>query len=478
MELVEGAVDVDVPPDVLGSAFFRPHLWPAWNTCIAWVRNHELRLGDRLVFLFEPVRPWLPYRLPCTSRISQLEPNRRVTWEVTALPGFYARHTYSITPLSGGRSRFSSSEQAAGPSFRAARALWLAHFNFVKERSMQGVRLLEAAYRLHGRLDEADVPRRRGAARSLRDLLGVTEILRFRPVALDDDIWALRGGGGNSLIVKGDDEALLIDTKMAFFARLLCWWARCKLGVPVTTVVNTHFHFDHTFGNARFDGVTVRSHKNTPELMRGRDPEFWQSHPESVPSDLIETDHHLKFGEASIAIYTLPPAHTAGDLWAHVRKNGHDYVFTGDIGSFGHYPFLDVGEGGTDLAGWARACRQIANTLPGATFVPGHGPVGNAGDLRRLACYIEFLERSVKESAAEGLDVGATIRNVDLSSWRLRVLPVFHYGERLISARANVRRAFRLCVGTSGALAGRAERSDASWPWPVAGTAQRAGRSE
>jgi len=76
--------------------------------------------------------------------IVEVEQNRNVTWEVTTLPGFFARHSYSVTDLGGGRSRFSSWEQGTGPTLRTARRFWLAQFEFVKNRSLHGARLLEA----------------------------------------------------------------------------------------------------------------------------------------------------------------------------------------------------------------------------------------------------------------------------------------------------------------------------------------------
>ncbi|MDQ6838338.1 MAG: MBL fold metallo-hydrolase [Actinomycetota bacterium] len=448
MAPVEGSVEIDVPAAVIGEAFFQANLWPRWNACMAWVHNRELRRGDQLNWVFEPIRPWFLYRFPATAKIIEVEEGRKVTWEVTALPGFYAQHTYTITDLGHGKSRFSSWEQATGPTFRATRVFWTAHFEFVKNRSLQGARLLEAAYRLHGQLGEAQLPKRRGPVGSLADLLGALEPLRLQPIALSDDLWAVLGGGGNSLVLKTDDQAVVIDPKMPPFATLFRWWVKRTVGAPVTTVIDTHHHVDHTFGNPQFPEATIVAHAHVPQLMRRRDGPFWRSHPDSVPTgpDLVDNDRTLEIGPTSIDIRPVPQAHTTGDVWIHITKNSRDYVVTGDIGCHGHYPFFDAGDGGADLAGWARAARQIADAYPNATVVPGHGPVGTADDLRHLAVYIEFLERSVRGSAAEGLDQAATVRNVDLSSWRLGALPVFHYGENLLTARTNVRRAFDLCT--------------------------------
>ena len=109
MEPITASVELDVPVDALWKAFDQPSLWPRWNPCF-WCRNKRLQLGDKLIWCFEPIRPWFGYKMPAVASIVEIEPGRKVTWEVTALPCFYARHTYSIDEMPGGRSPFTSWE--------------------------------------------------------------------------------------------------------------------------------------------------------------------------------------------------------------------------------------------------------------------------------------------------------------------------------------------------------------------------------
>lgn len=153
MEPVAGSVDVAIPADVLWSAFSRPRGWPLWNRCFTWVRNPSLELDRHLVWAFEPIRQAYLYRMPAIARIVELEPGRRVTWEVTAFPGMYARHSYELEPLADDRTRFGSWEQAMGPGLRALRRPWTAHFAFVRDESLVGARRLESLYRRRGSLE-------------------------------------------------------------------------------------------------------------------------------------------------------------------------------------------------------------------------------------------------------------------------------------------------------------------------------------
>jgi hypothetical protein len=159
---VEGSVEVDIPVAVLWKAFLRADAWPRWNKCFFWAKNRNLKLGDKLIWAFEPIRWWLPYKMPASATIVELEEERKVTWEVTVLPGFYARHTYFMEDLGGGKTRFGSWEKATGWSFRLAKAFWIAHFTFVKDRSLDGGRALEEVYRREGSLDvDRLAPKRR-----------------------------------------------------------------------------------------------------------------------------------------------------------------------------------------------------------------------------------------------------------------------------------------------------------------------------
>jgi hypothetical protein len=114
-----------VPVSTLWEAFTRADLWPRWNRCMLWVHNRDLIRNRRLLWAFRPIRRWYPYVLPAVARIVEVKDKKRVTWEVTALPGFYARHTYHMKNLGGGRTRYGSWEKAMGRGFRLTRWFWV-----------------------------------------------------------------------------------------------------------------------------------------------------------------------------------------------------------------------------------------------------------------------------------------------------------------------------------------------------------------
>ena len=158
MTPVTGTVDISVPIDELWACFSRADQWPRWNPCMFWVENRDLVPGEELRWVFEPIEWWYAYKLPARARIVEVEFERKVTWEVRFIPGFYARHTYLLEDLGDGKTRFGSWEQAEGASFLLLEPLWLAHFRFVKEASLRGARALEALYQETGGLDLEKLP--------------------------------------------------------------------------------------------------------------------------------------------------------------------------------------------------------------------------------------------------------------------------------------------------------------------------------
>jgi hypothetical protein len=143
---IEGSVELPIPVATLWRHFRVPRTWPRWNECfwVAGVRGGVVVEGRHLVWAFQPIRPAYLYKLPAVARLVEVVPERRVTWEVTALPGFHARHTYWMEPLGEKNCRFGSWEVAEGPIYGLMRGFWLAHFRFVRDESLEGASRLAA----------------------------------------------------------------------------------------------------------------------------------------------------------------------------------------------------------------------------------------------------------------------------------------------------------------------------------------------
>jgi glyoxylase-like metal-dependent hydrolase (beta-lactamase superfamily II) len=313
---------------------------------------------------------------------------------------------------------------------------------------------LEQVYRGTGRLDENTLKSRGYVPLSgtVRALLRPIDVMRIKSMEVAPGVTAILGGGGNSLVLKDGREALLVDSKWRPFSGRLRRWIQRHAGVPVTTLVNTHFHFDHTSGNVLFPEARIIAHKTAPELMRKRDSHWWRLNPDGVPrpENLIEGGHTLQVGEQEVTIHHAGQGHTVSDLWVHFRRGDLDVIATGDVASLGVHPFFDLGEGGADILNMVKTLRHWVSAYPNAVFVPGHGPVAAAADLAQHADYLEFLWEFVGRAREEGLTENETIARIDLTRYRLANLPIFHYGARFLSARSNIRSVYRLQMRADG----------------------------
>jgi len=464
MEPVQGTVEVDVPTPVLWGTFAHANWWPRWNKCFFWVHNRELVAGSKLLWVFQPIKWWYFYKMFAIANIVELEKERKVTWEVTALPGFYARHTYHMEDLGNGRSRFGSWEQGMGAQIRFALShrFWIAHFTFVKERSLEGALELERIYRRDGRISEPALSSRHRAlsiaALALLLILllaGIVATSFYRSyvklvtVPLGSGITAVLGGGGNSLLLRDGPDLLLVDTKFPPGSRLLRRLIRKRIGAPVTIVVNTHYHYDHTQGNTEYPAAKKIAFRTTPGLMMARDGDWWRRHRDAMPSTLVGERSTLRVGSQLVMLVHPGDAHTRSDLYVYIKRDDRVYVATGDIVFNRYYPMMDLGEGGMDLPGLIRAVRELATQYPDAVFIPGHGPIADRADLLRYAQYLTFLSDQVAQARTRGLGEAGAVKAIELTSFGLMDLPTFHDNHLCWSnPEMNIRWVYQLEAGT------------------------------
>jgi len=464
MTPVEGSVDIEVPADVLWALFTRPNRWPRWNPCFRWVYNTTLVEGEHLLWCFNPIKKWYPYIMPATANVIEVEPGRRVTWEVNALPGFYAHHTYSIDALPGGRSRFRSWEKATGRGFLATKKFWVEHFTFVKDRSLEGARTLESIYRRDGDLysleEQSDrlVSSKDGALTALSavaPLWFVGAKVRPKVTELAPGVHAVLGAGGNSLVVENGGEALLVDTKFPPGSNLLVRWVRKNVKSPVTTVVNTHYHYDHTQGNENYPRATVIAHARAREYMLEQDGDFWSDRRAGLPAvGVDDRGQTITVGSQEVQLFYPGPAHTRADLVVYLPKE--KILATGDLFFNTYYPFFDSSRAGVAIPGIIRAIRHVADAFPDARVVPGHGPLATIDELRQYASYLEDLVQAVTAAVGAGQSEQEAVRTIDLSKWPRAVLPSLH-GHRLAwgTRENNIRSVYRVLAAQKAAGAAK-----------------------
>jgi glyoxylase-like metal-dependent hydrolase (beta-lactamase superfamily II) len=228
-------------------------------------------------------------------------------------------------------------------------------------------------------------------------------------INIADGLDLIKGAGGNVAVLRGPDGLLVVDSQVPVRGKEVLETARRIGGKPVSTLVNTHWHFDHTGGNLFFGeaGATIvatettRKRLSTDQYTEAFKMTTPASPPVALPSFTAdEADFHV--GHETVHLAAVPPAHTDGDLIVHFTA--HDVIHTGDLFSNGFYPNIDASSGGWIGGMIAAADRVLKLAGPKTKIIPGHGPLGTPADLVAFRTMLVTLH----DRLAPMLDAGKT----------------------------------------------------------------------
>ncbi len=189
---------------------------------------------------------------------------------------------------------------------------------------------------------------------------------------------------------------------------------------PVHTLINTHHHGDHTFGNYLFEGATIVAQDRARQALldwgQPRSAPIWTDvdwgHIELAPPFLTyEEEVRVYVDDLACQVrYVGTPAHTTNDsiVWVPERK----LLFSGDLLFNAGTPFLLQGS----LSGALKALQQI-RALGAETIVPGHGEVCGPEVIDAVEAYVRFLQGLARQGHDAGLSPLETARAADLGQY-------------------------------------------------------------
>lgn len=270
----------------------------------------------------------------------------------------------------------------------------------------------------------------------------------YQLIKVADGVYAAiaKPGGlasGNAGFVIGDEGVVIFDT---FFTPAaleeLIEDIHLLTKLPIKFAVNSHYHLDHTGGNqvliAR--GVPIVAHDNVMRWQTTKNKRFLPANedlqkrradavkqlsdtPEDQKDKRLQLDRQIRrldammtikltnptvtfgsgvvrldLGKREVVLLTLP-GHTGGDVFAYVPDA--NVVFTGDLGWSKTLPNLVD----ATVNDWIPTLDRILNQYPTAKFVPGHGNVAEASQIKDFRDYLDDLRARVKQGIANGLTV-------------------------------------------------------------------------
>ena len=229
---------------------------------------------------------------------------------------------------------------------------------------------------------------------------------------LAENLTVLSGPGGNVVVLNGPDVKIVVDTF------LLPAWPKLKetldgLGnAPLKTVIDTHWHVDHTDNNAnlRAAGATVLAHDNTKTRMAEPHDSalmglhFPASPADALPQQTFSSSKELHANGEIVVLQYFQPAHTDTDIYIHFRKA--NVIHMGDTFFNGFYPVIDASTGGK-INGMIVAADKVLPLADNNTkIVPGHGPLGNKADLTKFRDMLVVARDRVQKLKAAGKSAG------------------------------------------------------------------------
>jgi len=216
--------------------------------------------------------------------------------------------------------------------------------------------------------------------------------------AIDD---AKGDAGANAGFVIGDDGVAVVDTfEKPEASKQMLGEIRKLTQLPIKFVVNTHYHIDHVAGNSLFQdqGAIVFAQRNVRSWIHTENLKFFGKDikPEQrkmvetlgAPDAVYDTGVTLFLGSRRIDVRVYP-GHTGGDSVVFIPDG--NVVFAGDLFWRNTLPnLIDA-----TTSAWIPALNAIVAAAPNATYVPGHGDVGTADDVKNFRDYLAFLREQV-----------------------------------------------------------------------------------
>lgn len=219
-------------------------------------------------------------------------------------------------------------------------------------------------------------------------------------------------------------------------------------GAPVSRLVNTHSHPDHTFGNVLFEGATVLAHTRCREdllqdTLLERPPPVWDPVPSwgvdrlRLPDLTFDTSVDLWVGDRRLVVEFIGgPAHTGGDVVVWLPQER--VLFAGDLAFNGGTPLMVSGS----VTGYLAALDRLRG-YGAEVLVPGHGAPCGPDALDVLERYTRFVVDLAEQAIAAGQDPLEAARQTDLGEFAAlsepeRLVPNLHRAYADLGARDGV----------------------------------------
>lgn len=244
-----------------------------------------------------------------------------------------------------------------------------------------------------------------------------------------DNLYVMKGGGGNSTVFITSTGVIVVDTKNPGWGQPLLDGIKTVTDKPVTTIINTHTHGDHVSGNVEFPAtVEVVTHENTKKNMEAMRPAsfvappaggpapniFVQNNGRGMPKRTYKESLTIGRGAEQVELHYFGRAHTNGDTF--VVFPSLRVMHAADVFPNQGAPGMDSNNGGSgvEFAGTVRKAADFADRNNIDVIVNGHRDTTSTR--AELRDYVQFVTDYVKY-AQDAKKAGKSVEDA-AGSWK------------------------------------------------------------
>lgn len=225
---------------------------------------------------------------------------------------------------------------------------------------------------------------------------------RFKDVTitsqkLTENAYMFTGSGGNIGVSTGIDGILIIDDQFAPLAdKISATLNEIQAGKP-KYVINTHYHGDHTGGNAHFgeQGI-IFAHHNVLKRLSAKEG----TPKAALPVVTYSKDVSIRFNNDTLTLKHMGPGHTDGD--SVVFWENDNLVHMGDLFFKDRFPYVDLNGGGSVIGYRDNVAKALTMMDKQTQVIPGHGELANKNDLMKFKHMLDDSINWMKKKLTQG----------------------------------------------------------------------------
>jgi cyclase len=230
--------------------------------------------------------------------------------------------------------------------------------------------------------------------------------VQIKATRVAGNVYMLEGSGGNIGVSVGADGLLIIDDQFAPLAEKIRAALKELNQGKLKFILNTHWHGDHTGGNASFGPeAPIIAHTNVRKRLNEGNATAKPAPNEALPVVTFDQSLSVHFNGEELRVMHYPHGHTDGDSIIFFTKS--NVVHMGDDFFAGRFPFVDLSSGGS-VEGLIKNVQDVIGKVPAdVKIIPGHGPISTLEDLKKYHEMLTETTAIVRKGMASGKDVKA-----------------------------------------------------------------------